>query len=167
MRRAYSVNRAPDRPRRLALWCVTALGLGALAACSSGTVTTGAPAPSVSLPASASAPVTAPSTPAETPSPAPTVKPSLPAPVGAKSPTPGVSGALTLTGTIYAGAEPSCLLLTQGSATYLLSATDAMKLRVGQRVVVSGNISPKGLMTHCMQGIPFKVTYADILSPNG
>ncbi len=77
------------------------------------------------------------------------------------------TGTMTLTGTIYAGAEPSCLLLLQGRVVYLLDAADSWKLRAGQRVVVSGKLAPRGAMSHCMQGTPFLVGNAEVLSPNG
>jgi hypothetical protein len=87
-------------------------------------------------------------------------------PIIVQPPAPSASGGATisLSGQIYSGAEPSCLLLKQGDVQYLLLASDTMKLRVGLRAVVTGHVVT-GIMTHCQQGKPFEVTGIDPLAP--
>jgi hypothetical protein len=81
-------------------------------------------------------------------------------------PKPGTStGAqMSLSGQIYGGAEPSCLLMRQDNVQYLLLASASMKLHAGMRAVVTGH-TVHGIMTHCMQGQPFQVTAVDPLTP--
>ena len=157
--------------RHIAAWCIVALGMGALAACANGSTTaSGGPSPSQSVivePSSPSQPPTTTPTEAPTPTGVPTVTSPPIVPKPTKTVIPAPSGVITLTGKIYAGAEPSCLLMAQGRAIYLLNAAPAMKLRVGQRVLVSGRLAPPGTMSHCMEGMPFIVSNAEVLSPNG
>ncbi|MGC9668123.1 hypothetical protein ACNTMW_16400 [Planosporangium sp. 12N6] len=58
----------------------------------------------------------------------------------------------TLTGTVTAGVEPNCLLLSG----YLLVGGPREQLRDGARVTVTGRVQA-GLMTTCQQGTPFVV----------
>jgi hypothetical protein len=75
-------------------------------------------------------------------------------------PAPGAAGAKTISGTVTAGVEPNCLLLTGGGAEHLLVFDDpAMRaeVEVGAKVTVTGRAQPDQLST-CQQGIPFIVT---------
>jgi hypothetical protein len=150
--------------RQLTAWCIVALGLLGLGACAqpAGSVNAGAGSPS-------GAPVAAPSSaPAPSPSglrfppPIASKPPILKSPV---APLPSSGAQMSITGTIYAGAEPTCLLLRQGSGEYLLLANSSTKLRAGEHAVVTGHVI-HGVMTHCQQGQPFVVTNVDPLSPN-
>jgi hypothetical protein len=79
---------------------------------------------------------------------------------GAGEPVPGAAGAKTISGTVTAGVEPGCLLLTDGGAEHLLIFDDpAMRAdaAVGAKVTVSGRAQPDQ-MTTCQQGTPFIVT---------
>lgn len=157
-------SRVESRMRRqIAAGCVAALGLLALGSCAqpAGNVTAGSSASGVPTPS----PIMSPSAPSPTP-PSPTAAPSsTKPPVHTPPPGPKPSGTqMSLSGTIYSGAEPSCLLLRQGNVSYLLLAGDQMKLRAGVRAVVTGHVV-HGIMTHCMQGQPFQVTHVDKLSP--
>jgi hypothetical protein len=82
---------------------------------------------------------------------------------GVPIPSPGAQ--MSISGVIYSGAEPTCLLMRQGQGEYLLLANDTVKLRAGERAVVTGHVI-HGVMTHCQQGQPFVVTNVDPLSPN-
>lgn len=64
---------------------------------------------------------------------------------------------MTLHGVVYAGVEPNCLLLSQGGVSYLLLGGDPAALRDGSTVTVRGTVV-KGVMTTCMQGVPFQVS---------
>ncbi len=75
-------------------------------------------------------------------------------------PAPGAAGAQTISGTVTAGVEPNCLLLTGGGAEHLLIFDDpAMRAdaTIGAKVTVTGQAQPDQLST-CQQGIPFLVT---------
>ncbi|GAB2593374.1 hypothetical protein Aab01nite_36260 [Paractinoplanes abujensis] len=70
------------------------------------------------------------------------------------------AGAKTITGTVTAGVEPNCLLLTDDSGSHLLIFDDpAMRsdAAVGSKVKISGHAEP-GMMSTCQQGVPFVVT---------
>ncbi|MEU3453915.1 hypothetical protein ABZ671_09965 [Micromonospora sp. NPDC006766] len=83
-------------------------------------------------------------------SPNPSATPSDPtAPTGPASASPGTT---TLTGTVQAGVEPSCLLLDGN----LLVGGPREALKPGARVTVTGHAQPD-LMTTCQQGTPFVV----------
>jgi hypothetical protein len=66
------------------------------------------------------------------------------------------AGDVVLTGAVHAGAEPSCLLLTFDKLEYLLVTPQATDLAAGDSVTVVGHVVP-GIVTHCMQGMPFQV----------
>jgi hypothetical protein len=73
---------------------------------------------------------------------------------------PTAAGAQTITGTVSAGVEPGCVLLTGSSGSHLLIFDDPAlkaKAETGARVVVSGKAEPD-MMTTCQQGTPFVVT---------
>lgn len=69
----------------------------------------------------------------------------------------GPSGRVTvLTGTVEAGVEAGCLLLTASGVLHqLVGATQ--RLAPGQRVTVQGRPDP-ALLTTCQQGTPFVVS---------
>jgi hypothetical protein len=72
----------------------------------------------------------------------------------------GASGAMTITGTVTAGVEPNCLLLTGDRDAHLLLFDDESvrsQAKVGTRLTVTGRAEPD-MMTTCQQGIPFLVT---------
>jgi hypothetical protein len=73
---------------------------------------------------------------------------------------PAVGGAETVTGTVSAGVEANCLLLTSGGTSHLLIFKDpALRANapVGKTVTVTGRSEPSMVST-CMQGTPFIVT---------
>ncbi|MCO8277212.1 hypothetical protein M1L60_42215 [Actinoplanes sp. TRM 88003] len=89
--------------------------------------------------------------------PLPTAKTS--GPVG--EPTSGrpVAGGQTITGTVTAGVEPNCLLLSDDKGSHLLIFDDpAMRAdaAVGSKVKIVGNAQPN-MMSTCQQGVPFIV----------
>ncbi|MFF5085244.1 hypothetical protein ACFY36_50090 [Actinoplanes sp. NPDC000266] len=70
------------------------------------------------------------------------------------------AGAKTLTGTVTAGVEPNCLILSDSSGSYLLIFDDAAMrsdATVGRKVTVAGQ-TKEGMMSTCQQGTPFLVT---------
>lgn len=110
---------------------------------SSSTPTTGTTTPSVP----------APLPPSSTPLPtaAPPV-PTLPTPSRALEP-----GTTVVRGTVSAGAESGCTLLSNETAQYLLLGADPAIAVAGAVVEVTGRPDP-GAMTTCQQGTPFHVT---------
>ncbi len=64
-----------------------------------------------------------------------------------------------LTGTVEAGVESGCLVLTDADGAVLanLIGLDAATTPVGTEVVVTGQFQ-QDLMTTCQQGSPFEVT---------
>jgi len=75
-------------------------------------------------------------------------------------PAPGVgrSGPLTVTGSVEAGVEPSCLILKgKTGGSYELMGPLARQLRPEQTVRVTGHVVT-GVASHCMQGRPFEIT---------
>ena len=107
----------------------------------------------------AGAPAPAPSAVAPSPSTGTTELPATDLPTGTK-PAPGAAGAQTLSGTVTAGVEPDCLLLTGDDTQHLLIFDDpAMRAdaAVGATITVTGQAQPDQ-MTTCQQGIPFLVT---------
>jgi hypothetical protein len=77
-----------------------------------------------------------------------------------KGPTPNPPGKLpeqTLTGLVRAGVEAGCLLLNYQGKDYLLMNGDPKEVYAGAEVVVTGHVLT-GIMTYCMQGVPFEVT---------
>ncbi|GGM71734.1 hypothetical protein GCM10011609_04340 [Lentzea pudingi] len=100
---------------------------------------------------------TTPSTPAPLPpssTPLPTAPPvpTLPTPSRALEP-----GTTVVRGTVSAGAESGCVLLSNGVAQYLLLGADPAIAVAGAVVEVTGRPDP-GAMTTCQQGTPFHVT---------
>jgi hypothetical protein len=81
--------------------------------------------------------------------------PPSPDPTGPPSP-PSVQ---TLTGNVDAGVEPGCLILKDSGRTYLLLGGDPAVVKAGARVKVTGKLA-SGVMSHCMQGLPFQVSEA-------
>jgi hypothetical protein len=77
---------------------------------------------------------------------------------------PATSGSETLSGTVTAGVEPNCLLLTGNGPVHLLLFDDPSlrsKAQVGASVTVVGTAAPTQLTT-CQQGIPFIVTSVSV-----
>lgn len=83
-------------------------------------------------------------------------------PITLPSPEPS-GGQITISGTVQVGAEPSCLTVTDSGREYLLLTTKPNQIQDGDVVKVTGQIM-SGIMTHCMQGIPFQVSTVNILS---
>jgi hypothetical protein len=161
--------------RHIVALCIVALGLGTVAGCNNAPVGSAGTAPNASSPASgvgASASSGSASGPAGVPSATPSPHVSIPGmpvthpPILVNPPKPidTDGGSLTLTGTTYAGAEPTCILMAYNKAVYLLLADDSAHLRAGERAILTGHVE-KGVMTHCQQGIPFAVTNIDQLAP--
>ena len=65
----------------------------------------------------------------------------------------------TLTGTVQEGVESGCLLLQHGGTVYLLLGGDRSVVKPGASVTVRGRATP-GVLTTCMQGVPFQVSSA-------
>ena len=66
----------------------------------------------------------------------------------------------TITGTVTAGVEPNCILLSGGGTDYLLIFDDPAlrdQVKPGEQATVVGQAEP-GQMTTCQQGTPFIVT---------
>ncbi len=82
----------------------------------------------------------------------PTTVPGIPGPAGA-------DGKAVLTGTVEAGVEPGCVVLTDPGGAVLanLIGLDTSTTPPGSRVVVTGQFQ-QDLMTTCQQGKPFQVT---------
>ncbi|MET9227587.1 hypothetical protein [Lentzea sp. NPDC003310] len=94
----------------------------------------------------------APLPPSSTPLPVPTQPvPTLPTPSRALEP-----GTTVVRGTISAGVESGCLLLSNETAQYLLLGADPAIAVAGAVVEVTGRPDP-GAMTTCQQGTPFHV----------
>ena len=107
-------------------------------------------APSLSTPSSS-----APSSPAQSVAPPPATD--LPTPTKGG---PTAAGTQTISGTVSAGVESGCVLLTSPSGSHLLIFQDPSlkaKAATGAKVVVTGKADP-GMMTTCQQGTPFVVT---------
>ncbi|MFD8499878.1 hypothetical protein [Amycolatopsis sp. NPDC059657] len=81
-----------------------------------------------------------------------------PSPSQTSAPLPATSppAVITVTGTIIEGVEPGCLVLTTGSALYLLIGGARAALVPGRTATVRGRPRP-GLATTCQQGVPFEV----------
>ncbi len=117
-----------------------------------------APGPSASPSTAISAPTIPPSTAIS----APTIEPGeLPPITGAPvAPRPGAVGASTeLSGTVEAGVESGCVVLTDARGAVLanLIGLDTAGTPLGSEVVVTGTFQ-QGMMTTCQQGAPFQVT---------
>jgi hypothetical protein len=66
----------------------------------------------------------------------------------------------TITGTVSAGVEPKCTLLSGGGTDYLLIFSDPKlrdQVKIGEPATVVGR-AEKDQMTTCQQGTPFVVT---------
>jgi hypothetical protein len=88
---------------------------------------------------------------------APSVAPSADLP---SADLPSAQGSQTLSGTVTAGVEPNCLVLSGDGATHLLVFHDESlrsAAKVGTDVTVVGKAQPD-LMSTCQQGTPFIVT---------
>ena len=108
------------------------------------------PSEVVTSTAVASPPISAPpSVPVPTSAPPP---PTLPTPSRALDP-----ALKTVRGTVSAGAESGCTLLSTPGEQYLLLGADPAIAVAGAVVEVSGRPDP-GAMTTCQQGTPFHVT---------
>ncbi|MFC4334523.1 hypothetical protein [Salininema proteolyticum] len=65
---------------------------------------------------------------------------------------------MTISGTVEEGVEAGCLVLTHNGTTYgLFGSFDKQKVRAGAEVELTGQVD-KGIMSHCQQGTPFKVS---------
>jgi hypothetical protein len=121
----------------------------ALTACGAGD-DTAAPGPAVSS-LSSSPPLSTSPEPPPSPSSTATSRPG-------KS-TPPAAGQLTVTGTVEAGVEPGCTLLSTGDKVYLLVGGDRAVIERSRRLTVVGTPQPD-LMSTCQQGVPFRVSEA-------
>ena len=126
-----------------------------LAGCAGNAADVGAAGDSSAAPVS-----TAPSSPAAT-SPAPGDAVAIPDAGTTGDPKP--TGTTTLSGTVTAGVEPNCLVLTGAGGPHLLIVTKDMAgtVKVGATVTVTGRAAP-GMITTCQQGTPFVVTSAAV-----
>jgi hypothetical protein len=79
-----------------------------------------------------------------------------PAPPSSK---PAPAGRATVRGTVTAGVEAGCLMLTAGGVQYQLVGGDRSLLRAGRSVEVVGEVQPD-LATTCQQGVPLLVRSA-------
>lgn len=146
----------PIRMRTRQLLLATAVTLTLLTGCGAqqgtgdSTPTDGGSASSILPTPGATTPGVTPTQPAQPPS----GGLSLP-PTGKSSP----GAQVTVTGTVEAGVEASCLLLRTGSVSYLLLGGDPAVVKAGARVRVTGVVRTD-IMTYCMQGVPLQVTAA-------
>jgi hypothetical protein len=168
------VIRVQDGMRRLtAARCIvasviTVLGFTTLAACatpannSAGSADGSSAAPT----AVTSAGVNSATTVSAGPSAGPIPRPSdpltpIPTPFPVKVPPPQPvttdDGTMSISGTIFQGAEPTCKLISVQKVIYLLLAGDSVQITIGDEATVTGHVE-HGIMTHCQQGIPFAVT---------
>jgi hypothetical protein len=90
----------------------------------------------------------------------------VPTPAGS-SPSAGASvppsaTSLVLTGQVEQGVEAGCLILKDAGKSYELMGGDPAVVKAGARVRVTGYVAV-GVMSHCMQGQPFRVTEAHAL----
>ena len=141
--------------RRLGVLAALLAVLGAAPGCASDG---DGPAAAPAVPSSA-APQPAPSF-ARSPSFAPPPSAAVPPGAGRPATDPRPAGAETLTGTVTAGVEPDCLLLTGGFGSRLLVFDDpALRSEavVGATVTVTGR-AERGMLSTCQQGEPFIVT---------
>ncbi|MGH3516504.1 MAG: hypothetical protein ACRDQ7_03635 [Haloechinothrix sp.] len=74
----------------------------------------------------------------------------------APNPSPPPGAETTLRGTVEAGVEAGCLVLSVNDKVYLLLGGEP-RPRPGSRVEVTGQVDTD-LMTTCQQGLPFVVT---------
>ena len=81
---------------------------------------------------------------------------------GATAATGSTPDDITITGTVTAGAEPSCLLVSAQRVEYLL-LTNNPAVVAGESVRATGHVA-RDIRTHCQQGIPFEVTQVKITS---
>lgn len=95
---------------------------------------------------------TTPSIPAPLPPSSAPVPPTLPTPSRALDPS-----VKTVRGTVSAGVESGCTILTAPGEQYLLLGADPAIAVAGAVVEVSGKADP-GAMTTCQQGTPFHVS---------
>lgn len=116
-------------------------------------------APQNSAPVNVASPEPSGPPPAGSPAPQPTSTSTVPPPDSFSGPPPatgGPKGDVVLSGSVHLGAEPTCLLLDSDKIEYLLLMSGVSTMRAGQTVVVIGHPA-HGIMTHCMQGMPFQV----------
>ncbi|MGI5500551.1 hypothetical protein [Lentzea sp. CA-135723] len=125
-----------------------------LASCGAAQTPTGSsPSSSESSSTSSVAPITTtPSVPPPLPPSSAPLPPTLPTPTRALDP-----DVKTVRGTVSAGVEAGCTLLTAPGEQYLLLGADPAIAVAGAMVEVSGKPDP-GAMTTCQQGTPFHVT---------
>jgi hypothetical protein len=76
-------------------------------------------------------------------------------PIPTSAPTSPARKVITLQGTVGAGVESGCTILTAGDTVYELQGTVARSLRPGT-VTVTGYVL-HGVLTFCQQGTPFHV----------
>jgi hypothetical protein len=72
----------------------------------------------------------------------------------------GGQGGQTITGTVTAGVEPNCVLLSGNGTDYLLIFADPAlrdQVKTGEEATVVGQ-AEEGQLTTCQQGTPFRVT---------
>jgi hypothetical protein len=71
----------------------------------------------------------------------------------------GTGPTMTLHGTVGAGVEAGCTVLTSGDRVYELMGNDVRGLH-GRTVTVQGYVV-KGMLTICQQGTPFRVVQVE------
>lgn len=76
-----------------------------------------------------------------------------------RSPAPAPAREITVVGTVEAGAQPGCLLLTDGGRPYVLLGGDPALVHPGSHVVVRGRPDP-GVPTTCGHGVTLHVINA-------
>lgn len=130
------------RSVKTALVTIAAGAVVLLGACADGQVDPGQPGtptdPSTTLP--------------EFPTLPPTVPPFSP-PV---LPPTDARGEATITGEVYAGVEPNCVLVATEYGDFLIYGEPADDVRMGATVTLRGVARPE-LATTCQQGTPFEV----------
>lgn len=82
------------------------------------------------------------------------------APPAAESEAQQPGAIISVIGTVQAGVEAGCkILVTTTSRPYLLLGGDPAVVRIGARLLVTGELRPD-VATFCQQGIPLKVISA-------
>ena len=89
--------------------------------------------------------------------------PATPTPAGSSGASlPASANPLVLNGQVEPGVEAGCLILKDAGKSYELMGGDPAVVKAGARVRVTGYVAV-GVMSHCMQGQPFRVTEAHAL----
>ncbi|MEU5873965.1 hypothetical protein AB0A73_20710 [Glycomyces sp. NPDC047369] len=97
----------------------------------------------------------------ESPVPDETSIPDLDPTMGGDTSKPGSSSVTTISGTVEAGVESGCLVLTYEGTVYgIFGSFDSSVVYAGAQVTLHGTVDA-GMMSTCQQGTPFVVQEAE------